>query len=357
MASSRVPTAAEAAAGADPAAAGAPAAPVSGDEPYPQPKGNEGYNNPDCGFVPDPDWSDKVDTILALVTSEAPPRAFETARVWPVGTVVDDLLFHSLPDEDEKALTSRSKPFGRYDPADVLPSKLQPSKGATVGDAVALAVAEAESAAVDLDSKNLNEVTHYWMTCTGNLSNLASRISYYLYRCDKYKAWLQLINCIEAREREQDHHRKKQLNTALARAKFMSHVVTINKLYALLFQLKNTLRRAPPSAVSVTYATTGSSNFSVGVDPGTEEEINAYSQRQGALRAAVAGIVDDKGNRLTAIVRGAQDAADPYSSYEGPPGGPKRGKQKGKKGGKGPPGGTRRKNGRRRTQKKRKTYV
>jgi hypothetical protein len=136
----------------------------------------------------------------------------------------------------------------------------------------------------------------------------------------------------------------------------MSHVETITKLYALLFQLKNTLGRVPPSAVSVTYATTGSSHFSVGVDTGTVAEINAYSQRRGKERAAVPG-VDAEGKKFIPLVRGAQDAADPYSSYEGPPGGPKKGKQKGKKGGKGPPGGTRRKNGRRRTQKKRKTYV
>jgi hypothetical protein len=173
---------------------------------------------------------------------------------------------------------------------------------------------------------------------------LASRISYYLYRCDKYKALLQLINCIEAREREQDQYRPPPpppppAPQPLLPGEFISHVATITKLYALLFQLKNTLGRVPPSAVSVTYATSGSDNFNVGIDEGTVAKINAYSQRQGALRAAVPG-VDAEGKKFIPLVK-KKGKADARFSLDDL-GGRRR---------------TRRKNGRRRTQKKRKTYV
>jgi len=347
MASNRV-SAAEAAAGAGPL----PAAAVLAGDVYPQPTSDPDYNNPDCENMPVPDWSVRIDAVLDLVTSDVPHRPHDTDRVWPIETVGADLLIGTFPDKDASALNAYSKPFGNYVKTAVLPRKgpkIMAPQGLNLAAVVSAAAAEeAPQQASFLDQpfnrSNANRLTHHWTTCAQTLSNLASRISYYLYRCEKYNAFLQLINCIEAREREQDNFRPVNPRNTVAMGEFMRHQSTIDILYKLLYRLKTELGRNPPSAIRVTFETRGSNQFNVFVDPGLVSKIEAYklekSKKAAEATAAAQGYK---------VVSRDSAAAEPWAVVAGPK------NTKNNKRGKGRI--TRRKNGRRRTQKKRKTYV
>ena len=291
-----------------------------------------------------PDWADQIDVILKKVKEEVPERvAGPNGRIWePLDT---DLLFHTLPSTDRDALHIGDVAFGQYfrgSQPDGAKMYTAPA-GVNIYDVPSRFLARSSSGEDARLTENnaanayANTETHYWSTCSASHTNLAARINYYLHRCEPYKAVLQLISCLEAREREQDGFRPTlHLADQAARTQFAKHTSTINTLYRLLFLLKSELTRTPPSAVNVNYFHAGGHHqFNVTVDPALAERIAKYASDMGAASAAAPPGTSKRKKKTGS-------ASDVDNSWMNEEGGRRR---------------TRRKNGRRRTQKKRKTYV
>jgi len=177
---------------------------------------------------------------------------------------------------------------------------------------------------------------HYWKFCSGSHDNFAARINYFLYRCQPYQALAQIIACIEVRERQQDGYRADEKTDTDG---FRSHTHEIFLIYNLLIALKGMLKLAHPSAVFVGFRR---GVFAVSTDPvylplalAYNTKLKEYDSKQSLIAAKAAAPPGTK------AIGKKGDSKQRFSLDD--IGGRRR--------------TFRRKNGRRRTQKKRKTYV